>query len=262
MAGGSLPRGGKSAYFRRLSELAPANIRTRITEFIESVAYKDELNTAIEDAQSTPSVPAAHEHSGYALKDHTHGYALKNHTHPAQGGSLSDLDGVAIGFPALGDLLMVGDLGAWVNRPPRFDSSLFALSNPESSVSFDLSDLGSSVLRTISVVDADMTILSTVNHDDLTDGGMTYLHTHDHDYLYGAGYYTHYEIDWHIDDATIHFTEASIHHPEPVTVAVSPGPAVILGDDVVVTGLAPTVATHVDAVAELVFLSTGEIVMS
>jgi len=46
-------------------------------------------------------------------------------------------------------------------------------------VDMDLSGLTSPSTRTITPADADMTILSTVNHDDLTDGGDTTLHDHD-----------------------------------------------------------------------------------
>lgn len=52
------------------------------------------------------------------------------------------------------------------------------------------------------------------------------------------------------------------HHPEPVTVAISPGTPVILGDDVVVTGLAPAIQTYAEGDFELVFLVSGEVVMA
>jgi len=214
MAGGSLPRGGKSEYFRRLSELAPEDVRTRVTQFIESVAYKSELPGAIGESVAA-TTPAAHDHSKYALEDHSHtNYAIKNHSHPTSASkiNLNDLSDVSFGLVTPGELLVASGFGGWSNRPPWFGSDQFVVFDSSNGFGFNFNISTLTERRTASAVDAPMTIPPTADWLDLTDGGLTYLHTHDHDYLYGAGYYMHYEIDFHIDDDTIHFTEGSISH--------------------------------------------------
>lgn len=205
MAGGSLPRGGKSAYFRRLSEFVPKGIRTRVTEFIESVVFEDELAAALAALEvSGETTVSPHDHDSlYALIDHSHSeYSLLGHTH-SWPKKLSNLSDVGAGVLTVGDILAVSDLGVFQNGPPVFNDALFSLHyelDNTALAEFDLSGISDHTTRTIALVDADMTIPSTVNHDDLTDGGLTYLHTHDHDLLYGVGYYTHYEIDEHLED--------------------------------------------------------------
>jgi hypothetical protein len=56
---------------------------------------------------------------------------------------------------------------------------LFNVSDVSKIVDFDLSGLTTAITRTITPADANMKILSSVNHDDLTDGGDTTLHDHD-----------------------------------------------------------------------------------
>jgi len=231
MAGGSLPRGGKSAYFRRLSELVPPEIRTRVTEFIESVAYREELEAALEAAAApeTTTTVVDHDHNLlYALIAHTHSqYSLIGHAH-SWPKKLSNLSDVGAGVLTAGDILAVSDLGVFENGPPVFNDALFSLHyelDNTALAEFDLSGISDHTTRTITLVDADMTIPSTVNHDDLTDGGLTYLHTHDHDYLYGAGYYTHYEIDIDWPDLTdggdtIIHKHDTLYYQKPETVAV------------------------------------------
>lgn len=198
MAGGSLPRGGKAALFRRLSELAPAEVRTRVTQFIDAVAYKDDISSMIESTAANPSTPAAHDHDEYALASHAHGASSHTHNWPKTLGAMTDVE---ILSPEPGDLLHFG-LVRWGNGPPRFSDEYFGISNFDDDtkvVDFDISALTTKTTRTVSAVDAPMTIPPTADWTDLTDGGLTYLHTHDHDFLYGAGYYTHYEIDMFID---------------------------------------------------------------
>jgi len=211
MAGGPLPRGGKSAYFRRLSELVPPEIRTRVTEFIESVAYTEELQAALEavaaaGGDDTYANARTHTHAEvYAALDHSHSqYSLLGHTH-SWPKKLSNLSDVGAGVLTVGDILAVSDLGVFQNGPPVFNDALFSLHyelDNTALAEFDLSGISDHTTRTIALVDAAMTIPSTADWTDLTDGGLTYLHTHDHDLLYGVGYYTHYEIDEHLDDVS------------------------------------------------------------
>ena len=79
-------------------------------------------------------------------------------------------------------------------------------------IDFDLSGLTTGTTRTIIPADADMTMFSTVDHDDLTDGGATILHKHSHLHLDDIGVNSHAAVDSHLADGTIHFLEAAIDH--------------------------------------------------
>jgi hypothetical protein len=282
---GDLARKGTSKTFRQLAEHVPLRIRNRVTELLDSVVFIQDpllkdvrwLGVTTSDGEPTTSVASSDglglhigggtayltwrwkgvfysqpfgqaassggssttvtEHShDYAAVDHTHSiYAPLSHNHDERYYRKAEIITLLEGKSDVGHTHDHGNLTGLADD----DHPAYLLAS-------------------------DATDRATFAADwlELTDGHDTTLHTHQHELLYGIGYYYHDEIDDHIDDATIHFTEDSIHHPEPVTVAVSPGPSVTLGDDVVVTGVAPVTPTHVDAVAELVFLTTGEIVMS
>jgi hypothetical protein len=198
VAGGSLPRGGKASYFRRLSEHVPQNIRTRVTEFIESVVFKEELE---EITASVGKTVVPHEHEGkYATVDHTHASATHTHGWPTK---LSQMKDVSTLNMAVDHLLFATAYGSWVVLPPQFDAGLFGLFDEEDDTKtavFDLSAITSGEERTISTVDAPMTIPPTADWLELTDGHDTTLHTHQHELLYGIGYYDHAHIDNHLDD--------------------------------------------------------------
>lgn len=77
--------------------------------------------------------------------------------------------------------------------------SLFNVSDATKVVDWDLSGITTGNTRTITPADADMTLLSTTQYTDLTDGGETALHIHD------ARYYTETESDANFQplDATL-----------------------------------------------------------
>jgi hypothetical protein len=63
----------------------------------------------------------------------------------------------------------------------EFSDALFAIfdnADDTKQIDFELSGLTTALTRTITPADADMKLLSAVNHDDLTDGNETTLHKH------------------------------------------------------------------------------------
>jgi len=105
------------------------------------------------------------------------GFLICRITFRNQGGNLSventtDLRGQTPGTAS----------GSTVYAGTDFSDDLFTVFDADDIsriVDFDLAGITTGNTRTISPADADMTILSTTNHDDLTDGGDTTLHDHD-----------------------------------------------------------------------------------
>lgn len=90
-------------------------------------------------------------------------------------GSTKDLRGIPAGASAGGG----GGGGALTEFPDNL-FSIYNVSDDTKVVDWDLSGLTTGNTRTITPSDADMTLLSTTEYTDLTDGGNTTLHTHDH----------------------------------------------------------------------------------
>jgi hypothetical protein len=65
--------------------------------------------------------------------------------------------------------------------------SIYNASDVTKIVDWDLSGITPGNTRTITPADADMTLLSTTDYTDLTDGGATTLHKHDHGGMDGLG---------------------------------------------------------------------------
>jgi hypothetical protein len=87
--------------------------------------------------------------------------------------STTDLRGVPAGASA-----GAGVSGAALTEFPDNQFTIFNVTDNTKVVDFDLSTLTTGNTRTITPADADMTLLSTTQYTDLTDGGVTALHKH------------------------------------------------------------------------------------
>ena len=71
-----------------------------------------------------------------------------------------------------------GGSGGSITDFPDNQFTIFAVGDVTKILDFDLSGLTTAFTRTITPADANMTMLSTVDYTDLTDGGETTLHAH------------------------------------------------------------------------------------
>ena len=88
--------------------------------------------------------------------------------------STTDLRGVAIGASA-----GAGSSGGAITDFADNQFTIYNVTTSTKIVDWDLSGLTAANTRTITPADADMTLLSTTDYSDLTDGGDTTLHGHD-----------------------------------------------------------------------------------
>jgi hypothetical protein len=135
------------------------------------------LVSAIADTNSYDVTTIPHEFT----EDSTIGFLICRLTFRMTGGNTFvlqdtvDLRGVRPG--SAGGISAGG--GGGITQFPDNVLTIFDSDDITRIMNFDLSSITSGNTRTVTPADADMKILSAVNHDDLTDGGDTTLHDHD-----------------------------------------------------------------------------------